>query len=541
MMQAVRHRLEEQGFILPGVLSFIIAASIIGTALLTIILNNFFVVGNNIDSQQSFNIAEAGLNYYLWHMAHNGTDYKDGQSTPATPDATLGYGPYVHTYTDSNAKNAGTYTLWIKPQGNGSTIATVRSIGKAAGSDITRTVQAQIGASSFASYGLVSNTDFWFGENESANGPIFSNAGIHMDGASSDTVSSANATYTPSNGHYRAGEAGTHPGVWCSTSVTSPVNCNTRDKNNWLYPKPSVDFNQVSGSLCTMKKTAFSDYSSTSSLAGQSNACSQTPTTRTNAYIPQYSSSGFSSTNGYLIELNSGGSYTNGTYSNVTYNLYKVSGENDQQSSYSTALTKTAVATNIAVPPSGVIYVEDNVWVRTNGNFRGRVTIASGRLASATQTTDITIADNVLYKAKDGTDSIGLVTEGNVLVAPYAPPSSGSFNFEVDAATLAQTKSVTWPQYYDGTNTPTKGWVSANQTFTFYGSVATNQDWTWNYSYGNNPGGNAVKDISNGLYISGIEHTSTNYDYNLLYAPPPSYPVTGSYDILSWREVLTKP
>jgi hypothetical protein len=518
---------QKGGFILPGVLAFIIAAAIIGTALLTVILNNFFIVSNNVQSQQSFNIAEAGINYYLWHMAHNGADYKDGQTTPATPDATLGYGPYVHNYTDSNAQVAGTYTLWIKPQGNGSTIATVRSIGKAAGSSSTRTVQAQVGAASFASYGLVADTEFWFGSNESANGPIFSNVGVHMDGPNSDIVGSANATYTPQSQY--GGNGAVHNGVWCDTSVTSP-NCNTRDKSNWLYPKTSVDFNQVSGSLCTMKKTAFADYSATSSLASLSNACSQTPTTRTNAYIPQYSSSGaFSSTNGYLIQLN-----TNGTY-----DLYKVSAENDRATSYTTALTKTSVATGIAIPPSGVIFVEDNVWVRSNPSFHGRVSIASGRLAT-NNSTDITIADQLLYSTKDGSDAVGLIAEKNVLVAPYAPPSSGSFNFEIDAAALAQSGSVTWPRYYDGTSTCTRGWTNTTQTFTFYGSVATRQDWTWNYSSGGSCG-DMVRDSSSGYYYSGIEHTSTTYDYNLQYAPPPSYPVTGSYDILSWREVLTHP
>ncbi len=147
----------QAGYILPAVLSLIIAVSFFATALLMITINNFFVVGNNVRSQQAFNIAEAGVNYYLWHMAHNGTDYKDGQSTPTTPDATLGYGPYVHTYTDSEAVQTGTFTLWIKPQGNGSTIATVRSIGKVNGSNITRTVEAQIGAASFASYRLRSS------------------------------------------------------------------------------------------------------------------------------------------------------------------------------------------------------------------------------------------------------------------------------------------------------------------------------------------------------------------------------------------------
>ena len=144
----------------------------------------------------------------------------------------------------------------------------------------------------------------------------------------------------------------------------------------------------------------------------------------------------------------------------------------------------------------------------------------------------------MLYSTKNGSDSIGLVAEGNVLVAPYAPPSSGSFNFEIDAAALSQFGSVEYPNYYKDTETCTRGWTSATQTFTFYGSVATRQDWTWNIRQAC---GDAVYDGVSGRYYSGIEHTSTNYDYNLLYAPPPSYPITGGYNILSWREVLTKP
>lgn len=514
------------GFIMPAVLSFIIVCGILGGALLMIIMQNFFVVGRNIHSQQAFNLAEAGVNYYLWHMAHNGTDYRDGQSTPTTPDATLGYGPYVHTYRDADAKVAGTFTLWIKPQGSGSTIVTVRSIGKAANSTATRTVEAKIGVTSFASYALVSDLEFWFGASESANGPIFSNVGIHMDGPNSDVVAAANATYTPGSS-YNGGVSGSQNGVWCNTSVTSP-NCTTRDKSNWLYPKPSVDFNLVSSSLCTMKKVALADDTSTASIATAANACTQTPTTRTTAYIPRYATSGFSTNQGYLIELNSNG----------TYNLYRVSAENDKAATYSAALTKTTVATNITPPSSGVIFVEDNVWVRSNPKYHGRISIASGRLATS-DSTNITIADNLLYNAKDGTDSIGLIAENDVVIAPYAPPSSGSFNFEIDAAALAQSGAVKWPQYYEGTSSCTRGWVSSNQTFTFYGSVATRQNWTWNYLTGSC--GDAVRDASSGYYVSGIMKTITAYDYNLLYAPPPSYPVTGTYNILSWREVLTKP
>lgn len=523
----------EKGFILPGVLAFIIAAAILGTSVLTVILNNFFVVGNDISSQRSFNIAEAGLNYYLWHMSHNSADYKDGQSTPVTPDPALGYGPYQHTYTDGSGTNAGTFTLWIKPQGNGSTIASVRSIGKASGSNITRTVQAQIGASSFAAYGVVSDSALWFGPDEIADGPVFSNQGVEMDGTNNSTVSSSNTTYVPPAGlhstNYPNGQS--HPGVWCDTSVVSPVNCNTRDKTNWIYPTTQVDFNQVSGSLCTMKKAAFASDSSTASLATQSNACSQTPTARTPAYLPQRSSS-FNQSRGYMVELNTDG----------TYNLYNVNNVKDAKTvGYANALTLQSVATNIVAPSNGVIFAEDNVWVRSNPTYHGRVTIASGRLAT-NYTTDLTIADNLAYSTKNGSDAVGLVAEGNVYIGSFAPPSTSSFTLEVDAAVLAETGSVEYPSnYVFSNNTCTRGWVNNNQTLNFYGSVATRQTWTWSWLWNSKCGDNVSDPSTPGQYISGFKYNTTHYDNNLLYNPPPSYPLTGGYDILSWREVLTKP
>jgi Tfp pilus assembly protein PilX len=419
---------QQAGFLMPAVLSFIIAAAILSAAVLTVILTNFFVVGNDVTSQKAFNVAEAGVNYYMWHLSHNSTDYKDGKTTPTTPDATLGYGPYTHTYTDANAVNEGTFTLWIQPQGNGSTIVNIRSIGQVTGSSISRTIQAQIGATSFANYAVLGDSALWFGNTETADGPIFTNQGVRMDGANTSTVSSANGTYTPPN--ELGGDGASHPGVWCSNSVTTPVNCATRNKSSWIYPSTSIDFNQVSGSLCTIKKLAFAADPSTAALATQANACSQLPNTRTAAYVPQRDASANSS-RGYLIQLNTDG----------TYNLSTVNNENDTSTNYTAALSPTSVATNIVIPNSGVIFVEDNVWVRTNPTYHGRVTIAAGRLATNVNA-DINIADNLLYSTKNGSDSIGLVAEGSVYVAPYTAANNGAFTLEIDGALLAAVKPV---------------------------------------------------------------------------------------------------
>lgn len=512
---------------MPMVLSFIIVAGVLSIVCLTVIQNNLFVANNNNQRQQAFNIAEAGINYYLWHLSHNPTDFKDGKTTPATPDPNLGYGPYVHNYVDDNAKTTGTYTLWIKPQGAGSTIATVRSIGKINGTNISRTIDAQLGVPTFASYGVNSDGALWFGNTETADGPVHSNQGVRMDGQSTTDVTSANTTYVPPTS--LGGDGASHPGVWCKSTVTSPVDCNTRNKSDWRFPVADVDFNQITSALCTMKKSAFLAHSSTASLASLPNACSQVPNTRTASYIPRRASS-YNTTRGYLIQLN-----TNGTY-----DLYNVNGENDRNTPYTNALTLQSVATNIAIASNGIIFVEDNVWVRTNPTFHGRVNIGAGRLSSSAEAT-ITIADDVLYSTKNGSDVIGMVAEGDAVIAPYAPPASGSFNFEIDGAIISQSGSVEYPsRYKTNSSRCTRGWVGNNQTFTFYGSVSTRLTWTWTWLVGNYSCGDAVNSGGSG-YISGIYNNTTQYDYNLLYAPPPSFPLVSTYNILSWREVLTVP
>lgn len=495
----------------------------------TVIDSNFFVVNRNNQSQQAFNIAEAGINYYLWHLSHSPSDYKDGRTTPATPDANLGYGPYVHTYTDANAVDRGTYTLWINPQSGGSSIVRVRSIGKDSKSGVIRTIEAQLGAPSFADYAVLSDTALWFGSTETASGPVHSNQGVRMDGPSTGDVTSANTTYTPSN--QLGGNGNSHPGVWCDTNVLTPANCSTRSKVDWRYPVPTIDFNQVSSNLCGMKKLAFLSDPATSSIAAQASACTQTPTTRTAAYLPQRSASGsYNQARGYMVQLN-----TNGTY-----DLYNVNGENDQGSSYTTALTLQSIASGITTPTDGVIFAEDNVWVRTNTSYHGRVTIGAGRLAS-NNNAEIVIADDIVYSTKNGQDAIGLVAENNVTLAPYAPPQNGSFTFEVDAAIIAEKGSALYPGVYrTNQNKCTKGWGANNQQFNFYGSIASRQSWTWTWLQGGGACGNAVNVPGTG-YISGILTNNTQYDYNLEYSPPPSFPSTSSYNILSWREVLTKP
>src|SRR3989344_472353 len=71
--------------------------------------------------EQAFQSAEAGIDYYRWHLAHSPTDYKDG---------TGGAGPYVHSLKDKNGNVIGQFSLDITPPPVGSTLVTITSTGK---------------------------------------------------------------------------------------------------------------------------------------------------------------------------------------------------------------------------------------------------------------------------------------------------------------------------------------------------------------------------------------------------------------------------
>ncbi len=170
------------GFIIPALLVVILIFSTLVIGLSDVISNTLGDATRTQARQMSLNVAEAGVNYYLWHMSHNNGDLKDGKTTPASADPVLGYGPYEHTYTDANGVDRGNFTLYIKPGENGSNVVTVRSIGQSGNIfNTSRTVEAKIGAPSFSTYAVVGNSQLWFGYSEVADGPVHSYVGVNMD------------------------------------------------------------------------------------------------------------------------------------------------------------------------------------------------------------------------------------------------------------------------------------------------------------------------------------------------------------------------
>jgi len=412
-------------------------------ALMGIALSNVKRATHHEKLVSELNIAEAGINYYLWHLSHNKEDYCDGATCPQNPP----YGPYHHDYTNASGEIIGSFDLTITPPDQGDSTVEIKSVGKMLNSKSERTIIAEIGVPSFAKYAFLSNTESWFGDNESTAGPVHSNVGIHFDGIANGLVTASSKKYTPTSTF--GGDGSEYDGVWGEGGP----------KGYWVFPVPAVDFNKISADLAAIKTEA--------NTGG--------------VFLDNSKSSG------YHIILKEDGSF----------DLYLVSKER------SSGIT-TEFVRNYPKPAKGVVYVNDNVWV--SGTYSGKITIAAEK--SSGQSAKIKIHDNLLYKAKDGSAAIGLVSQGNIEVPSYATGT-----LEIDAALLSATGHV-WFPYADN---------AVKDTITVYGAIATFDYWTWTW-------------VSGTTTLAGYAHTNQTYDPFLTLSPPPQFPTTGTYAILNWKE-----
>src|SRR3989339_1870160 len=108
------------------------------------------ILRSSITREQAFQIAEAGINYYQWHLAHYPNDYQDGTGQP---------GPYVHDYKDFDTQEKiGEFSLEITSPDTGSTIVIIKSTGKVeAQTGLERTITVKYGVPSLAQFAFLSN------------------------------------------------------------------------------------------------------------------------------------------------------------------------------------------------------------------------------------------------------------------------------------------------------------------------------------------------------------------------------------------------
>ncbi len=111
---------KQSGFILVNVLVFGVIAIIVTSALVNWGGTMLKATRQLASKEQAMQIAEAGIDYYRWHLAHDSDDYKDGNATTTN-------GPFLHNFEDKDGNVIGQYALTITPPLTGSTLIKIKS------------------------------------------------------------------------------------------------------------------------------------------------------------------------------------------------------------------------------------------------------------------------------------------------------------------------------------------------------------------------------------------------------------------------------
>ena len=57
----------------------------LATGLMNLVTSNTRVAKHRSESVEALEVAEAGVNYYLWHLSHDPEDYCDGSPCQGSP------------------------------------------------------------------------------------------------------------------------------------------------------------------------------------------------------------------------------------------------------------------------------------------------------------------------------------------------------------------------------------------------------------------------------------------------------------------------
>lgn len=414
--------------ILVLVLGLTFSAAITALVLLTSVQYNSALRTETFE--RALTIAQAGADYYRWHLAHNITDYTDGTGQP---------GPYTHQMQIPGTSETGTFSLDISPPASGSAIVTVVSEGWLDSSpDIKRRIKVRYGKPSYASHAFLSNTNLWFGVRDEIHGPVFSNGGIRMDGTHDSKVESAKSTYTCGL-ETGCDPSETKPGIWGSGGP----------QELWKYPVSSVDFDSINVDYTSMRTQAQTD----------------------GVYLEP------SGTFGYHLVFNSNGTVTVTKVTQVnSEDGWSV--EEGCRILYEIIKKETAVGT-YPIADHNIIFAEDTIWVE--GVVNGKVTVVAARFPIDINKMNIWISNNITYLAQDGNHNLGLIAQNDIYFARDIPQ-----DFVVHAAMMAQTGKIIRHNYKK--QGCSNGPNAVRQTLTIYGSIISNLKPYWSYGTGPNIG-----------------------------------------------------
>ena len=521
-----------EGSALAYALIIMLAVMIILTSLIGYIVSQLNYSSDRVQRQESLEIAEAGVYWYNWYLAHQ-TDGKTAQQIngfwQGTSPSPLGVGsPYQQTFTAPDGQTLGSYSLDVQRPVPGSTIVIVKSTGwtNRAPND-KRTIQVRFRRPSWSEYAVLANDVMRFGQGTVINGKVQSNYGIRMDGTAYNVVSSSVASYDDPD-HGGSAEYGVHTHLIApsdtsladpylnsevpSTNGTTPPDRTDVFKAGRQFPVPQVSFTGVTSDLAYMKTQAQSGSGKYFDNSGQGrqiilNSNGTYTVYTVNSYDAPPSPLPTTVTNTNAITGYAGTKNSNGTGSACTAST-TTTGPNTQCKNKTTGSTCYCSSATYTIPNNGIIFVEDNIWLEGTIN-KDKVTIVAANMGSGTQANIFVGNNNLLYTNLDGQDILGVIAQGDVEVIENSQDS-----LTLDGAFIAQNGRVGRDNY---------GSSDQKNSITVNGSLATNQRYGFAWT--------------NGSQSWGYTNRILNFDNNLIYYPPPYFPTGTAYSIDLWQEM----
>lgn len=332
--------------------------------------------------EQALSIAEAGLEYYRWFLAHNPGNLTNGTGLP---------GPYEYVVNDPEGGEIGSAMLTVTASSSCGVIQAIEI--QAEGTSDTdvrfkRRLSGRYARPSVAEYSHIINSNVWAGADRNIVGPYHSNGGIRMDGTNNSIVSSPDATWL----------------------CTSSFGCSPSANQNgvfgagpgfalWRFPPTNFvnDFNfaGIGSDFAALKGYAVAD--------GQ-----HFTTVNTNGR------------RGYRMVLRN----------DDTVDVYRVTGTQGHttlhidnlttwQTDYHHITSETFIG-NFPIPEDcPVILAEDNIWLE--GTVSGKIIVIAADPEDGAMNPDIILQGNIGYTTTDGSVGLTAIAERSVLYGYNIP------------------------------------------------------------------------------------------------------------------------
>ncbi len=468
---------KHSGYLLVLVLVFGSIFFVISTAFIGYVITQSQLTNARLNKAKALNIAEAGLDYYKWFLAHYPDDTTNGTMAP---------GPYVHTYVDPEGASIGEFSL---------DIASSTACGEVYAIDITSTgytyenpaaeriVYGRYARPTVSEFAYIINSNVWAGADRTIIGPYHSNGVVRMDGTNNSTVTSGQESWVCD------GSISCAPGA--NGSTVDGVYGSGPNSDLWSFPSTPINFTGLTVDLAAMQNKA-------QNSGG--------------LYI------GPSGDYGYRIHFNSNG--TVDVYVvDTTYNYYGYTTENGWQTERHVINDDDFLASYTVPTGCSVIYVEDKVWLE--GVVRGKVTIAAADVDTAGVNPSMILNNDITYA--NATSGLLAIAEQDVLVGLVVPNTmtlngifvaqNGRFGRNHYTSSGAQDVETIHDSYVQ------------QDTLTVNGTIVSN-------------GREGTKWSSSGVFVSGFNTRFNSYDRDLVSDPPPLTPeVSDTYEFIEWREV----